>query len=94
MGIRVRRSLIFFAFFSALDELVTFRNLSRGGVEFNPKVACLISIHPLLYPLCDIALFLLAWVVDKLLIEREVDLWFLWTSVGIARLICVAFSLS
>lgn len=92
--IYMRRSISFQAFCSLLDELSTFNNLSKGGVEFNPSVAWLISINPLLYPLCDIALFTLAWIIDKQLISRKVDLWLLWTAVGIARLLCVALSLS
>jgi len=90
----MRRSLLFFAFCFALDELVTFRNLSLGGVELNPRVAWLISINSLLYPICDLTLFLVAWGVDEQLIKRKVDLWFLWTAAGVARLLCVAFSLS
>jgi len=90
----MRLSILFLGLFSALDEMVTFINLSKGGVEFNPMVAWLISINPLLYPLCDIALFTLAWIIDKQLISRKVDLWFLWTAAGVARLLCVALSLS
>jgi len=89
----MRHSLLFQALCSTLDEIVTFNNLFKGGVEFNPRVAWLISINPLLYPLADIVLITAAWVVDKLLIEREVDLWFLWTTAGVARLFCVALSL-
>ena len=92
-GLRVRRSLIFLALCSALDELVTFRNLSLGGVEFNPSVAYLISINPLLYPLADAAMNSVAWIVDRLLTKRQVDLWLLWTATGLVRLIAVAFSL-
>ncbi len=90
----MRFSILFLALFSAIDEIVTFINLSKGGVEFNPRVAWLISINPLLYPLVDVTLIATTWVVDKLLIEREVDLWFLWASSGLARLLCVALSLA
>jgi len=90
----MRRSLLSLALCSALDEIVTFYNLSKGGIELNPSVAWLISINPLLYPLCDIALFTLAWIVDEQLISRKVDLWLLWTAAGVARLLCVALSLS
>ena len=90
----MRRPILLLALCSALDEIVTFNNLFKGGVELNPRVAWLISINPLLYPLCDIALFLLAWIIDKQLISRKVDLWLLWTAAGAARLLCVAFSLS
>lgn len=90
----MRRSIIFQAICSTFDEMVTFYNLFNGGVELNPSVAWLISINPLLYPLFDIALFTLAWIVDEQLINRKVDLWLLWTAAGIARLLCVALSLS
>ncbi len=90
----MRFSLFFQAICSALDETITFSNLSKGGVELNPSVAWLISINPLLYPLCDIALFTLAWIVDGQLISRKVDLWLLWTAAGVARLICVALSVT
>ena len=89
----MRRSILFQAICSALDEIVTSNNLFKGGVELNPRAAWLMSINPLLYPLCDITLFLLAWIIDEKLINRKVDLWFLWTATGVARLICVAFSL-
>ena len=89
------RSSIFFLFLcSALDEIVTFYNLSMGAYELNPRVAWLISINPLLYPICDLALFLVAWGVDEQLIKRKVDLCFLWTAAGVARLLCVALSLA
>ena len=89
----MRLSLLFFALCSALDELVTFRNLSRGGVEFNPRVAWLISVNPLLYPLADAALISAAWGVDRLLVKRRIDPWLIWMTVGIARLLCFTFSL-
>jgi len=89
----MKRSLLFFAVCSALDELVTFRILSLGGVELNPRVAWLISINPLLYPLADIAMITAAYAVDRLLSERKVDTWLIWAASGIARLVAVAFSL-
>ena len=93
LGFRVRRSLLFLVLCSALDELVTFRNLYVGGVEFNPRVAWLVSINPLLYPLADTAMIAAAWAVDRLLAERRVDLWLLWTVAGLVRLLCFTFSL-
>jgi len=90
----MRLPILILILFSALDEIVTFINLSKGGVELNPSVAWLISINPLLYPLCDTTLFTLAWIVDGQLISRKVDLWLLWTAAGVARLLCVALSLS
>jgi len=89
----MRRSLIFFALCSALDEISTFTNLSLGGMELNPNVAWLLGISPLLYPLADIILILLFWRVDKWLRGMR-DLWLVWTSAGIARLICFAWSLA
>jgi len=94
LDIRVRRSLLFLALCSALDEISTFAHLSMGANELNPRVAWLLGINPLLYPLCDITLFLLAWAVDERLIKRKVDLWLLWTATGVARLLCVALSLT
>jgi len=90
----MRRPIIFQALCSALDEISTFTILSKGGIELNPTVAWLLGINPLLYPLCDAALFLIAWFVDEQLIKRKVDLCFLWVATGVARLLCVAFSLS
>jgi len=90
----LRRSILFQALCSALDEISTFTILSRGGVELNPTVAWLISINPLLYTLFDAILFLVAWGVDERLIKRKVDLWLLWTATGVARLLCVALSLT
>jgi len=90
----MRRSILFQAICSALDETVTFYILFKGGVELNPVVAWLISITPLLYPICDLALFLVAWGVDEQLIKRKVDLWFLWTAAGMVRLVCVTLSLT
>lgn len=93
MGIRVKRPLIFFAVCSALDEMVTFRILSLGGVELNPRVAWLISINPLLYPLADAAMIAAAYAVDRLLSKRLVDTWLIWTASGLVRLLAVALSL-
>ncbi len=88
----MRHSLIFFAAFSALDEISTFIHLSLGGVEFNPNVAWLLGISPLLYPLADIILILLFWIIDGRLGQRR-ELWIVWASAGIARLICASWSL-
>ena len=89
----IRASIIFFMICSALDEATTFIHLYLGGVELNPRVAWLLSINPLLYTLVDIGLVLLFLRVDKWLRGIR-DLWIIWASAGIARLICVAFSLS
>ncbi|MBA7661438.1 hypothetical protein ES703_69455 [subsurface metagenome] len=89
----MRLSIIFFALCSALDEATTFTHLYLGGVELNPRVAWLLSINPLLYTLADIGLILLFVKVDKW--RRGIrDLWIIWASAGIARLVCVAFSIS
>jgi len=93
LDLHVRRSLLFFAVCSALDELVTFRNLYVGGVEFNPRVAWLISVNPLFYPLADAGVIVVALVVDRLLTNRQIDLWLIWTVSGLARLLCFTFSL-
>ena len=87
----MRLSLLFFALCSALDELVTFRNLSVGGVEFNSRVMWLISINPLLYPLADAAIIAVAWAADRLLAEKKV--WVIWVASGLGRLLCFIFSL-
>ena len=89
----MRCSLLFFALCCVLDEMVTFRNLSWGGVEFNPRVAWLISVNPLLYPLADAALISAAWGVDRLLVKRRIDPWLIWMAAGMGRLLCFAFSL-
>ena len=91
--LRVRRSLIFLAVCSALDELVTFRILSQGGVELNPKVAYLISINPLLYTLADVIIIASAYAADRLLTKRRVDTRIIWTAAGLVRLMAVALSL-
>lgn len=90
----MRFSLLFFAFCSFLDEFVTFRILSLGGVELNPRVAWLLSINPLLYPICDIAIITTAWAVDRLLTKRQVDTRLIWMPSGLVRLMAVALSLS
>jgi len=88
----LRLSLIFFALCCALDEAVTFIHLFQGGVELNPNVAWLLNINPLLYTLFDVGLILFFFKVDKWLRGMR-NIWIIWVSAGIARLICVAFSL-
>ena len=90
----MRLPILLLALFSALDEIVTFYNLSKGGVEFNPRVAWLISINPLLYPLVDATLISIAWVMNKLLIKRKVDIGYIWTAAGMVRLFCATLSLA
>jgi len=89
----MRFSILFLVLCSALDELVTFRNLSMGGVEFNPIVAWLISVNPLLYPLFDAIIIAAAWRMDRLLTDWQVETWIVWTASSLARLMCAAFSL-
>jgi len=89
----MRQSIIFFMICSALDEASTFIHLYLGGVELNPRVAWLLNINPLLYTLVDIGLIISFLKVDKWLRGIR-DLWIIWASAGIARLLCVAFSLS
>ena len=88
----MRRSLLFFALCSALDEASTFIHLYLGGAELNPRVTWLLNMNPLLYTIVDIGLILLFIKVDKWLRGIR-DLWIIWASAGMARLICVAFSL-
>ncbi|MCW4049307.1 MAG: hypothetical protein NWE89_06165 [Candidatus Bathyarchaeota archaeon] len=88
----MRHSLIFFALSSVLDEFSTFIHLSLGGMEFNPRVAWLLGINPMLYTLADIVLLLGFWVIDGRLGNRR-ELWLVWASAGIARLICASWSL-
>jgi len=90
----LRCSLLFFDLCCALDEVSTFLHLYTGGSELNPNVKHLLGISPLLYPLFDIVLILLFWVTDRALGRRIGDLWLLWASAGIARLICLGYSLS
>jgi len=89
----MRRPILLLVLFSALDEIVTFYNLSKGFFELNPMVAWLISINPLLYPLCDAAFLLIAWTLHELSIKRKVDLWYIWTATGMVRLFCAMISL-
>lgn len=89
----MRLSLIFFALCSALDEASTFIHLYLGATELNPRVAWLLNINPLLYTLVDIGLILTFLKIDKRLRGIR-DLWIIWASAGIARLICVAFSVT
>jgi len=91
--LNIRASIIFFMICSALDEVTTFIHLYLGGVELNPRVAWLLNINPLLYTLADIGLILLFLKVDKRL-KGIRDIWIIWASAGIARLICVAFSVT
>lgn len=51
------------------------------------------GISPLLYPLVDIILVLLFLRIDKMLRGMR-DLWLVWASAGIARLVCVAWTLA
>ena len=89
----MRHSILFLGLCAALDEIVTFSILSKGGVELNPKTAWLISINPLLYPLADATLIFISLMMNKLLIERKLDLWFIWTAAGMVRLFCAIISL-
>jgi hypothetical protein len=93
MGIRtLRRSLLFYALSCILDEVSTFVNLAMGGVELNPRVAWMISVHPLLYVLCDMAIFLLFCTLDRLLRDRVWKISLIWALAGSARLIAFAWN--
>jgi len=87
------RSILFFAACTALDQLSTFISLSLGGVEFNLRVARLMNIHPILYSLLDVVIILATYVADTALKDRVEDVWIIWTSAGIGRLVCVCWSL-
>ena len=89
----MRLSILFLAICSALDEIVTFRNLALGGVEFNSNMAWLISVNPLLYPIADATMIATAYAVDKILSKKQVDTGILWTFAGLTRLLCFTFSL-
>jgi len=89
----MRRSLLFFALCSGLDELGTFIKLAMGGVEFNPRVAGLLAVHPLLYPLLDIGLILISSIIDRSLKDRVDDVWLIWAAAGIGRLVCFSWSM-
>ena len=89
----MRRPILLLALCSALDEIVTFINLSNGYVELNLRIAWLISINPLLYPICDGSLLVIAWFMNEQLIKRKLDLWYIWTAAGMVRLFCAIISL-
>lgn len=87
------RSVLFFAVCTALDQLSTFICLSLGGVELNLRVARLLNINPILYSLLDVVMILAAYVLDTTLKDRVEDVWLIWASAGIGRLVCVCWSL-
>jgi len=89
----MRHSIRFFALCSILDESSTFINLLKGGMEFNPRVAYLLRIHPLLYPLFDTILILGAIHADKFLRSKMSDIWLVWAAGGIGRLVCFGWGL-
>lgn len=93
MDIDLSSPIRFLILCSGLDEMLTFRNLSIGGVELNPRVAWLISVNPLLYPLADFGFIVAAYTMNKVLSERNVDTWFLWAFAGLGRLLCFFYSL-
>ena len=87
------KSVLFFAVCTALDQLSTFISLSLGGVELNLRVARLLNLNPILYFLLDVVIILGAHVADKALKDRVEDVWLIWASAGIGRLVCVCWSL-
>ena len=93
MKVDGEQALLFLALCSALDQASTFIHISLGGVELNPRVAKLLSINPLLYPLGDVALILGFWAVDRTLSGRVDGLWLVWAAGGVARLVCFAYGL-
>ena len=93
MKVDGEHALLFLALSSFIDEASTFIHISMGGYELNPRVAYLININPLLYPIGDVALILGFWAVDRTLSGRVDGLWLVWAAGGVARLVCLAFSL-
>lgn len=89
----MRKSILFLAACTALDEVSTFTNLLLGGVELNLNVARLLNIHPILYSLIDLALILTAYVIDTAVRDRIEDVWLIWASAGIGRLVCFGWSM-
>jgi hypothetical protein len=85
----MRRSISFFALCSALDEGKTFFHILTGGFELNPRVAYLLGVHPLLYPLLDSILIFASVLVDRTL--RIDDIWLVWAAAGVARLVCLGW---
>lgn len=89
----MRRSILFFALCSVLDELGTFLKLAMDGVELNLRVARLLNVHPILYSLIDLALILAAYVIDTAVKDRIEDIWLIWASAGVGRLVCFGWSM-
>jgi len=87
------KSVLFFAVCTVLDQLSTFISLSLGGVELNLRVARLLDISPILYSLLDVGIILTAYILDTALKDRVKDVWLIWASAGIGRLVCVCWSL-
>jgi hypothetical protein len=86
-------SLIFYGFAAFLDEASTFAVLSKGGVELNPNVSWMISVHPLLYSLCDLLLFSVFCALDILLRVRVRRFSLVWAVVGFERLFFSAWNI-
>lgn len=63
----VGRRYWFYALSVIADEVSTFVILSLGGVELNARVAQIINVHPLLYPVADLLLFLALVILDRFL---------------------------
>lgn len=89
----MRWSIVFFALASAIDEARTYFIIATGGVEYNPRVAGILSVHPLLYFLLDFGLILVFSIIDMHLRDRFNDIWLIWASAGIGRLVCAGWGL-
>lgn len=89
----MRRSIIFLILCSALDAGLTLISTSRGVPELNPRVAWMLSVSPLLYILFNAALITAIWTIDRALKSRVEDVWLIWVSAGIPRLICFSWTL-
>jgi len=79
-------SLGFYSLCVILDEVSTFSILALGGEELNPRLSLILGIHPLLWSLMDIALFLYFVVLSK--IPKFKGLAILPLGVGASRLLC------
>ena len=86
-------AIIFLVLCSALDEALTFISTSLGLVELNPRVAWTLSFSSLLYPLLDTALITAIWIMDRALKSRVENMWLIWASTGISRLVCFSWTL-
>ena len=53
----------------------------------------MLGVSPLLYILLNAALITAIWTIDRALKSRVEDIWLIWASAGIPRLICFTVTL-